>query len=98
LFFANGVEIALIFHVESRGDVEMNESFLISSRDMVLFAIPFVSIILISQFRLSAIAKPHKRSASQSARRCGMDLNGEPILRDPDGRVSEGPNRRKRPN
>jgi len=73
----------------------MNESFLISGRDMVLFAIPFVSLILISQFRLNGIAKPLKKSVNQRMRRCGLDPNGEPILRDPDGRLSGTRNRRK---
>jgi hypothetical protein len=94
-FFVNGVEIALLFHIEPRGVVKMGEFFLISSRDMVLFAIPFVSLILISQLRLNGIAKPPRGSASRSVRRCGMDLNGEPILRDPDGRLSGRRNRRK---
>jgi hypothetical protein len=73
----------------------MSESFVISGRDMILFAIPFVSLILVSQFRLSGIAKPPKGSVSRSKRTCGINVNGEPVLRDPDGRVSGDRNRRK---
>ena len=93
--FANGVKIAPLLDVEPRGVVTVSESFFISGRDMVFFAIPFVSLILISQFRLNGIAKPLKKATNQRVRRCGMDLSGEPILRDPDGRLSEERNRRK---
>lgn len=63
----------------------MSETLLISGRDMVLFAIPFLSPIFISQFRMDGLAKPSKRSVNWGMQPCGMHSNREPIMRDPDG-------------
>jgi hypothetical protein len=62
---------------------------------MVFFAIPYVLLILVSQFRLDGIAKPLRKEVDRGTWRGGMDLSGEPILRDPDGRLSERRDRRK---
>jgi hypothetical protein len=73
----------------------MSESFLISGRDMVFYAIPFVLLTFACLFKLDGVATSSKQSANRRGSRCGASLNGEPVLRDPDGRLSEKCERRK---
>jgi len=73
----------------------MDQSILMSGRDTLLVAIPLVLMIFFSIFRLDQIiARPR---VSQIRRRpaCGVNELGEPILCDPDGRLS-GTRLRKR--
>jgi len=66
----------------------MNESILLSGRDTLLVAIPLVLCLVVSIFRLDrGIALP-KGSLNRRRLACGLDAFGEPILRDPDGRLS----------
>jgi hypothetical protein len=71
---------------------------LISSRDTLLITIPFVLMLLISMFRLDEMIAAPRRSVGRRRSACGVDEFGEPILCDPDGRLSEpGPKRRSVP-
>lgn len=74
----------------------MDEHILISGRDTLLIAIPFVLLLLISIFRLDEFIAAPKGALNQRRPACGVDEFGEPILRDPDGRLS-GPQRRRVP-
>ena len=67
----------------------MHDTILISGRDSLLFAIPFVFMLFLSVFRVDeALARP--RAAATSRRPAGgMNEDGAPILRDPDGRLVE---------
>lgn len=66
-----------------------------SVRDTLLIAIPFVFILMATILRLDQIIASPKEAATGRCLACGMDEHGEPILRDPDGRLS-GPARRRR--
>ena len=76
----------------------MDEHILISGRDTLLIAFPFVILLLFSVFRLGdSIASP-KGTFGRRRPPCGTDQFGEPILRDPDGRLSaEGLERGAKP-
>jgi hypothetical protein len=64
----------------------MHETILNSDWDSLLFAVPFVAILLLGFFRLDeAIAAP-KRPAVHRRTECGQDKDGRTILTDPDGR------------
>jgi hypothetical protein len=73
----------------------MEPHFLISNRDALLVAVPFILCLMASMFRLDrGIAQP-KGSLSRRRPACGVDQFGEPILRDPDGKLSGPPRRRQ---
>jgi hypothetical protein len=64
------------------------QTILHSSADTLLFAIPALGLLAASVFGLDErIACPEKQPSRQS-RLCGYDEQGEPILTDPDGRLS----------
>jgi hypothetical protein len=65
----------------------MHEDFIISSRDTVLIAIPFVFILFVCVFRLDSVFAMPKRVISRQRPASGLDQDGECILTDPDGRV-----------
>jgi hypothetical protein len=71
----------------------MDQSVLLSGRDTLLIAVPLVLMIFISLFRLDQVIASPKASLQRRRPVCGIDESGEPILRDPDGRLS-GPGRR----
>jgi hypothetical protein len=73
----------------------MEEHLLLSGRDTFLIAIPLIVILMITMFRLDQIIASPKGVVTGRRLACGVDKLGEPILRDPDGRLS-GPPRRKR--
>jgi|HubBroStandDraft_4_1064222.scaffolds.fasta_scaffold653018_1 hypothetical protein len=70
----------------------MEDHFLISGRDTLLIAIPFVLILMITMFRLDQLIAAPKAPLTGRQLACGVDQLGEPVLRDPDGRLS-GPSR-----
>jgi hypothetical protein len=70
----------------------VSQDTLVSGRDGLLVAIPFVLILLVSILRLDYLFATPKGSVNRRQQVCGMDESGEPILLDPDGRVS-GPGR-----
>ena len=65
----------------------MHRMILSSGRDTLLVAIPFVAILLISIFRLDEALSTSQGALKRRRSVCGTDEDGEPILRDPDGRV-----------
>jgi hypothetical protein len=73
----------------------VGQNTLISGRDALLVAIPFVLILLVSIFRLDYIFARPKGAANRRQAVCGMDESGEPILLDPDGHAS-GPGRHRK--
>ena len=65
----------------------MFEAFLQTDWGMMLFAIPFGAILLISVFRLDELlATPRKRAGARRPA-LGLDRDGNPMLCDPDGRT-----------
>jgi hypothetical protein len=64
----------------------MHDPILISGRDSLLVAIPFVFILFLSVFRLDeTLARPRSARARPPSTRC-MNETGASILHDPDGR------------
>jgi Fe2+ transport system protein B len=64
----------------------MHETILISGRDSLLVAIPFVFILFLSVFRLDeTLARPRPALARPASTRA-MNETGASILHDPDGR------------
>jgi hypothetical protein len=73
----------------------VHDTILISGRDSVLVAIPFIFMLFLSVFRFDeALARPRAATASSRQVR-GMNEAEVAILRDPDGRLVE-PRRPKR--
>jgi hypothetical protein len=63
----------------------MHDTILISGRDSILVAIPFIFMLFLSVFRLDeTLARPSAATARHRLAR-GMNVAGLPILRDPDG-------------
>ena len=73
----------------------MDQHILLSGRDTLLVALPFVFMLLMSAFRLDHLIAAPKPLLNRRRPACGVDESGEPILRDPDGRHS-GSRRRSR--
>lgn len=70
----------------------MHELYLNSISDTLLVAIPFIALLALAIFRLDTFFVSSKGAAELASRRrpcCGMDENGEPVLVDPDGQLSE---------
>jgi hypothetical protein len=67
----------------------MHDTILISGRDAVLAAIPFVFILFLSVFRLDQTLARPRAEATQRRLASGMKETEVPILRDPDGRLVE---------
>ena len=65
----------------------MHDTILISGRDSILVAIPFIFMLFLSVFRLDeTLARPR---AATARHRLAMGVNeaGAPVLRDPDGQL-----------
>lgn len=73
----------------------MHELYLNSMKDTLLVAIPFLAILVLSFFRLDAIIGSSKGPANPRRPPCGIDERGEPLLVDPDGRISKPRSRKK---
>jgi hypothetical protein len=73
-----------------------NAGMLISNKDALLFALPFLVILFISMFRLDQLIATPRRAVMQRPSAADIDKHGEPILRDPDGRSADpgAPDRR----
>jgi hypothetical protein len=67
-------------------EVIMHEQVLGSTRDALLFALPFLGLLLVGLFRLDEMLITPKRRNSSRRPPSGVDINGEQILCDPDGR------------
>jgi hypothetical protein len=65
----------------------MGNQILISGRDTLLVAIPFILLIGMSVFRAGEkLGMGKKRDGYKPS--CGVEGDGEPIMRDPDGKLS----------
>ncbi len=62
---------------------------------MILFAVPFVGLLLLSVFRLDERALAPGRMAIHKRPAVRLDRNGEPLLCDPDGHTWSRMGRRK---
>jgi hypothetical protein len=67
----------------------MDTPILLSAQDTFLVAISFAFILFLCVFRLDAVLARPSRMNSRRQARFGTDENGEPVLRDPDGRLVE---------
>ena len=66
----------------------MDQHILFSGRDALLVSLPFAALLVLSIFRLDHLVAIPKPSLNGRRPACGVDKSGEPILRDPDGRLS----------
>ena len=65
----------------------MHDTILISGRDSILVAIPFIFMLFLSVFRLDeTLARPRAATARRQPAG-GMNEAGALILRDPDGQL-----------
>jgi hypothetical protein len=64
------------------------ESTFLSGRDALLFALPSCFLLAFTVFRVGIGFATPKVPLSRRRPKCGMDRFGEPILRDPDGKLS----------
>jgi len=69
----------------------MHDAILGSGRDTFLIAIPFLGILVVCFFRLDGHFTAPKKAGRQPRPPCGVDLDGRPILCDPDGRPWNNP-------
>jgi hypothetical protein len=74
--------------LRQNGGLGVDEHILISGRDTLLVAIPFVLMVVVGIFRLDRILGAPEFIPNRQRPACGIDEFGEPILRDPDGRLS----------
>ncbi len=68
----------------------MHETMLTSSRDTLLVALPFIGMLMVGIFRLDELIVVPREARVNPRRPGGMDVNGDPIICDPDGRVWKG--------
>jgi hypothetical protein len=64
------------------------ESYLGSGLDALMFAVPCVALLALGMFRLDSILAASPSAGRAGQRFCKSDEDGEPIVRDPDGRES----------
>ena len=71
----------------------------ISSRDTLMLAVPFVLCLFCTMFRLDELfcASRNKSPEKCGRPKRGADPSGNPIFTDPDGRIVEFTDRRKKP-
>jgi len=71
------------------------DSILHSNWDVILFAVPFIGIFLLSLFRMDELMAAPKGKTKPPRTAYGLDRDGEPVLCDPDGRTWSRVGRRK---
>jgi hypothetical protein len=64
----------------------MHEIFLDTGWDTVLVAVPFLFLLALAVFRLDETFTQSRHNCRNGRPPCGLDLDGRPILCDPDGR------------
>jgi len=64
----------------------VHDAILFSGRDTLLIAIPFLALLLVGFFRLDEYFAAPKKAGRHRRPPCGLDLDGRPIVCDPDGR------------
>ena len=65
----------------------MHEAILSSGRDTLLVAISFLVLFVVSLFRSDELFAAPKGGIRQCRPMCVMNMDGKPILSDPDGRL-----------
>ena len=66
----------------------MIDAFFHSGRDVLLFALPSLVLLVVGVFGLEETLVRPKVQLRQESRPSACDANGEPILTDPDGRIA----------
>jgi hypothetical protein len=66
----------------------MNEEMLTTGRDAYLIGIPLILLLLFGLFRLDELVSRPKKTLKRRRPSCHVDEDGEPVLSDPDGRLS----------
>jgi hypothetical protein len=69
----------------------MQDAILKSGWDSLLFAVPFVGMLLLVFLRLDEVIAAPKGVGRHVRPACGEDKDGETILTDPDGRLWNQP-------
>lgn len=64
----------------------MHEIFLDAGWDTTLVAVPFLCLLAVAVFRLDETFTQSRHYRRNGRPPCGLDLDGRPILCDPDGR------------
>jgi hypothetical protein len=64
----------------------MHEIFLDAGWDTLLVAVPFLGLLAVAVFRLDETFTQSRHYRRNGRAPCGVDLDGEQILCDPDGR------------
>lgn len=73
----------------------MHEFIVNSGLDTLLIAIPSLGLLLITFLRLDQLLASPKQRIEVGRFVRGVDVDGEPIMCDPDGRPWDQPRRRK---
>jgi hypothetical protein len=74
----------------------VQETIANSPWDTILFGIPFIALLFLGFFRLDQVFASRNQSIEPPQRAfSGLDEDGEPIVRDPDGRLSGRPRVRR---
>jgi hypothetical protein len=73
----------------------MGEIIFVSGRDIVLYAFPFAVLLVVGVFKLDDRLITPRKPDARRRRPCPTDENGEHVLHDPDGRLSERRGRRR---
>jgi hypothetical protein len=66
----------------------MNEVVQTTGRDAYLIGVPLIVLLLVGLFRLDELVSRPKKTLKRPRLSCQIDQDGEPVLSDPDGRLS----------
>jgi hypothetical protein len=72
----------------------MHEVYLNSLKDTLLVGIPFIAVLALGVFRLDTLFFAAKKVTRAGRPGCGLDIDGEPLVVDPDGKPSHMRKRR----
>jgi hypothetical protein len=64
----------------------MHKIILDAGWDTILVAVPFLCLLAMAVFRLDETCTQSRHNCRNRRPPCGLDLDGRPILCDPDGR------------
>jgi hypothetical protein len=66
----------------------VHEVYLNSVKDTLLVGVPFIAVLALGVFRLDTLFFATKKAPRIGRPGCGLDINGEPLVVDPDGKPS----------
>ena len=72
----------------------MNDLAQTTGRDALLIGIPLIILMLVGLFRLDELFSRPQKAIKKRRLSCQMDEDGEPVISDPDGKLSKAPSRR----